>query len=117
MVITLAVRTPLCKAVKGGLKDTPLDGMMYKLLEQVIEKSKIDPALVEDVCFGNVSLGHTGLMERGKSNATLLDHAILYERDETDFFLSHRSQMLRLHTTPALLSLLPVSPTPLPPPP
>jgi acetyl-CoA acetyltransferase len=54
VVITLAIRTPLTKAGKGGLKDTPLDGIVYKLLKEVIAKSKIDPAVVEDICLGNV---------------------------------------------------------------
>ncbi|EMC96514.1 hypothetical protein BAUCODRAFT_156666 [Baudoinia panamericana UAMH 10762] len=55
IVITLAIRTPLCKAKKGGLKDTPLDGMVFKILEQVIRKSRLDPQMVEDICLGNVS--------------------------------------------------------------
>ncbi|KXL47619.1 hypothetical protein M433DRAFT_63945 [Acidomyces richmondensis BFW] len=55
VVITLAIRTPLCKAKKGGLKDTPLDGMVFKLLQEVIRKSNLDPKLVEDICLGNVS--------------------------------------------------------------
>jgi acetyl-CoA acetyltransferase len=54
VVITLAIRTPLTKGKKGGLKDTPLDGMVFKLLQQVIRKANIDPQLVEDVCLGNV---------------------------------------------------------------
>ncbi|PSS28157.1 hypothetical protein M430DRAFT_113636 [Amorphotheca resinae ATCC 22711] len=54
IVITLAVRTPLTKARKGGLKDTPLDDLLISLLTSVREKSKLDPALVEDVCVGNV---------------------------------------------------------------
>jgi len=55
VVITLAIRTPLCKAKKGGLKDTPLDGIVFKMLEQVVRKSNIDPQMVEDICLGNVS--------------------------------------------------------------
>lgn len=54
MVITLAIRTPLTKAKKGGLKDTPLDGIVFKMLEQVLRKSNIDPQMVEDICLGNV---------------------------------------------------------------
>ena len=54
VVITLAIRTPLTKAKKGGFKDTDLDYMVYALLKKVIEKSKLDPAIVEDVCLGNV---------------------------------------------------------------
>lgn len=54
IVITLAVRTPLAKSFKGGFKDTKLDYLLYSLLEKVREKSNLDPALVEDVCCGNV---------------------------------------------------------------
>ena len=56
VVITLAIRTPLAKGKKGGFKDTDLDFMVYSLLKKVIEKSKIDPNLVEDICMGNVRL-------------------------------------------------------------
>lgn len=54
VVITLAIRTPLTKARKGGMKDTLLDAIVFKLLEQVNQKSKLDPQLVEDICLGNV---------------------------------------------------------------
>ncbi|KAK1522622.1 acetyl-CoA acetyltransferase [Colletotrichum costaricense] len=57
IVITLAVRTPLAKAKKGGFKDTTLEYMVYALLKEVRERSNIDPALVEDICMGNVSDG------------------------------------------------------------
>ena len=56
VVITLAIRTPLCKSKTGGLKDTPLDGMLFRILKQVLEKSSIDPCLVEDICLGNVKI-------------------------------------------------------------
>lgn len=55
VVITLAIRTPLTKGFKGGMKDTPLDFMVYTVLKQVLEKSRIDPQMIEDVCLGNVS--------------------------------------------------------------
>jgi len=55
IVITLAIRTPLTKAKKGGFKDVHLDGLVFKLLEQVVQRSNLDPALVEDICMGNVS--------------------------------------------------------------
>jgi acetyl-CoA acetyltransferase len=54
VVITLAIRTPLTKAKKGGFKDTPLDGLVFKMLQQVLRKMNFDPQLVEDVCLGNV---------------------------------------------------------------
>jgi hypothetical protein len=37
IVITLAIRTPLTKATKGGFKDIHLDGLVFKLLEQVVQ--------------------------------------------------------------------------------
>lgn len=54
IVITYAARTPLTKAGKGGFKDTSLEYMVYALLEKVRERSGVDPALVEDICLGNV---------------------------------------------------------------
>lgn len=57
IVITLAIRTPLTKAKKGGFKDTSLEYLVYALLSQVRERSNLDPALVEDICLGNVSDG------------------------------------------------------------
>lgn len=55
VVITLAIRTPLTKGFKGGMKDTSLDFIVYTLLKQVLKRSNIDPQMVEDVCLGNVS--------------------------------------------------------------
>ncbi|RDW89160.1 3-ketoacyl-CoA thiolase [Coleophoma cylindrospora] len=54
IVLTLAIRTPLTKARKGGLKDTPLSDLLISILTALREKSNIDPALIEDVCLGNV---------------------------------------------------------------
>lgn len=45
----------MCKAGRGGLKDTTLDGLVFRILEQVRIRSGIDPLLVEDICLGNVS--------------------------------------------------------------
>ena len=55
IVITLALRTPLTKAHKGGFKDTTLDGLLVKTLKAVVQKANLDPAVVEDICLGNVS--------------------------------------------------------------
>ncbi|CRK40225.1 hypothetical protein BN1708_008156 [Verticillium longisporum] len=57
VVITLAARTPLTKARKGGFKDTSLEYIIFALLDQVRERSNLDPALVEDIRMGNVSDG------------------------------------------------------------
>ena len=55
IVITLAIRTPLTKGRKGGFKDTTVDGIVVKLLKEVVKRMNMDPALVEDICLGNVS--------------------------------------------------------------
>jgi acetyl-CoA acyltransferase 1 len=54
VVITLAIRTPLAKAKRGGMKDTDLDFMVYSLLKEVKQRMNMDPAIVEDICMGNV---------------------------------------------------------------
>lgn len=54
VVITLAVRSPLCKARKGGFKDTRSDELLTALFKATIERSGIDPKLIEDICVGNV---------------------------------------------------------------
>jgi len=64
VVITMAIRTPLTKGKKGGMKDTPLDLMVYLLLKQVRERMNMDPALVEDICLGNVSNGKAAYIVR-----------------------------------------------------
>ncbi|KAL9099362.1 MAG: hypothetical protein Q9163_005123 [Psora crenata] len=69
VVITLAVRTPLTKGFRGGMKDTPLDYMVYQTLKKVVEKSRIDPQLVEDVCLGNVNNDKAAYMARAAALA------------------------------------------------
>lgn len=74
MVITLALRTPLAKAGKGGFKDTELDYIVYALLKQLLNKSNIDPALIEDVCLGNVNDGKAAYLVRAASLAAGIPH-------------------------------------------
>ncbi|KAI9727317.1 MAG: hypothetical protein M1828_006936 [Chrysothrix sp. TS-e1954] len=69
VVITLAVRTPLTKAGKGGMKDTPLDGMLYKLMVEVVRRSRLDPQVVEDICLGNVNDSKAAYYARAASLA------------------------------------------------
>lgn len=54
VVITLAVRTPMAKGFKGSFKDTEFDYMLYALLKEVVARSNLDPALVEDIVLGCV---------------------------------------------------------------
>ncbi|KAJ5832636.1 3-ketoacyl-CoA thiolase peroxisomal [Penicillium riverlandense] len=74
VVITLALRTPLTKARKGGFKDTELDYMVYALLKETLSKSKIDPALIEDVCLGNVNDAKAAYMVRAAALAAGIPH-------------------------------------------
>jgi len=69
VVITLAIRTPLTKGRKGGFKDTTVDGIVYKLLVEVVKKMNMDPALVEDICLGNVSEARASYFARAASLA------------------------------------------------
>jgi acetyl-CoA acetyltransferase family protein len=50
----MAIRSPLCKARKGGLKDTKTDEIMLEMFKQSIAHGGIDPALVGDICVGTV---------------------------------------------------------------
>lgn len=59
----------MTRARKGGFKDTELETLCLYLLEKVIEKSKINPALVEDICLGNVSDGKAAYKIRAASLA------------------------------------------------
>ena len=69
IVITLAIRTPLAKANKGGFKDTGLDFMIYSLMKEVIRKSNLDPQMIEDICLGNVSEAKAAYMVRAAALA------------------------------------------------
>lgn len=61
VVICAALRTPLTKANKGGLKDTSPETLVAHVIKAVVEKAKLDPKLVEDICIGNVSQPGAGL--------------------------------------------------------
>lgn len=52
VVLTLALRTPLCRAHKGGLKDTKSDELLLGLLKGVKERMGFDAGLVDDIVVG-----------------------------------------------------------------
>ncbi|CAK7197561.1 3-ketoacyl-CoA thiolase with broad chain length specificity [Sporothrix eucalyptigena] len=54
VVVTAALRTPFTKGGKGGFKDTQASDLMAGALKSLLERSRIDPALVEDVAVGTV---------------------------------------------------------------
>ncbi|KAK7744312.1 hypothetical protein SLS62_010270 [Diatrype stigma] len=69
VVITLAIRTPLCKGKKGGFKDTSVEYLMYAILKEVRERMGFTPELVEDICMGNVSDGKAAYKARAAALA------------------------------------------------
>ncbi|PGG99974.1 hypothetical protein AJ80_09261 [Polytolypa hystricis UAMH7299] len=54
IVVTCALRTAITKGGKGGFKDTAGADLLAGVFKGLIEKSKIDPALVEDIAVGSV---------------------------------------------------------------
>lgn len=52
VVIVSAVRTAVAKATRGGFKDTHPTDLLAAVLKATIERSKVDPKLVEDICVG-----------------------------------------------------------------
>jgi acetyl-CoA acyltransferase 1 len=54
IVVTAALRTAITKGGKGGFKDTFAADLMAGALKGIIERSKINPALVEDIVVGTV---------------------------------------------------------------
>ncbi|ONI26093.1 hypothetical protein PRUPE_1G003300 [Prunus persica] len=54
VVIVAAYRTPICKAKRGGFKDTHADDLLAPVLKAVIEKSNLNPSEVGDIVVGTV---------------------------------------------------------------
>ena len=55
VVIVAAFRTPLIKSNKGNFKDTSPEVLLTTVLKAILEKTKLDPAKVDDIIVGNVS--------------------------------------------------------------
>jgi hypothetical protein len=58
VVIVSALRTPLTRARRGPLKDTPADDLLAAVLSATIARTGVNPADVGDVVVGSV-LGHS----------------------------------------------------------
>ncbi|OAL52241.1 3-ketoacyl-CoA thiolase B [Pyrenochaeta sp. DS3sAY3a] len=54
VVVTCALRTPFTKGGKGGFKDTQSADLLHGAFKALIERSGIDPNLVEDIAVGTV---------------------------------------------------------------
>ncbi|ORZ15695.1 Thiolase, N-terminal domain-domain-containing protein [Absidia repens] len=55
VVVVSAVRTALGRGRKGGFKDTLGDELLAGVLKATIERTGIDPSLVQDITVGNVA--------------------------------------------------------------
>ncbi|KDP26413.1 hypothetical protein JCGZ_17571 [Jatropha curcas] len=54
VVIVAAYRTAICKAKKGGFKDTLPDDLIGSVLKALIEKTNVNPSEVGDIVVGTV---------------------------------------------------------------
>lgn len=54
VVITAAYRTPIGKGGKGSFRDMVSAELLLELLKGVLDRTKIDPKVIEDVVVGNV---------------------------------------------------------------
>ncbi|XP_060180428.1 3-ketoacyl CoA thiolase 1, peroxisomal [Lycium barbarum] len=54
VVIVAAYRTAICKAKRGGFKDTLADDLLAPVLKAVIEKTNLNPKEVGDIVVGTV---------------------------------------------------------------
>jgi acetyl-CoA acyltransferase 1 len=54
IVIVSAVRTPLIRARRGAFKDTLPEELLAAVLKGLLDRTKINPALVDDIQVGNV---------------------------------------------------------------
>jgi len=52
VVIVCAVRTPICKAKKGGFKDTHPNDLLTAVLKAILDKTKINPDEIDDIQVG-----------------------------------------------------------------
>ncbi|TYJ09549.1 hypothetical protein E1A91_A11G149000v1 [Gossypium mustelinum] len=54
VVIVAACRTAICKAKRGGFKDTLADDLLAPVLKAVIDRTKLNPSEVGDIVVGTV---------------------------------------------------------------
>lgn len=62
VVICAAFRSPLTRAKKGGLKDTPVEEILAQLYEHTTRTTGLDKAKIDEVVIGNVlKVGSNGM--------------------------------------------------------
>ena len=63
VVVISALRTPMCRANKGSLKDTNTEILIETVLKETLKRNKLDPKLVQEIVFGNVMLPGAALYQ------------------------------------------------------
>ena len=63
VVVTCALRTPLTKGGRGGLKDTAASDLLVHAFRALLARSQIDPSKIEDVAVGTVLAAGGGATE------------------------------------------------------
>lgn len=80
VVIVSALRTPVTRAKKGGLAEACPEDLLVAVFKGVIEESKIDPKLIQDIAVGNVlppgggaTVARMALLAAGIPNTTAIN--------------------------------------------
>lgn len=60
VVICSAFRSPLTKAKRGNLRDTPAEELIAQLIRHTLDHTKVDPAKIDDLVLGNVLMMGAG---------------------------------------------------------
>ncbi|KAK9238677.1 Thiolase, N-terminal domain-containing protein [Lipomyces kononenkoae] len=63
VVIVAAYRTALTKGGRGGFKDTAASDLLVGVLKGLLDRTKIDPKLIDDIGVGNVLAPGAGVTE------------------------------------------------------
>ncbi|KAJ3295806.1 thiolase [Rhizoclosmatium globosum] len=61
VVIIAAVRSPLCKGGRGAFKETHPEYIMGEVFKALIQKTGIEPGIVQDIQVGNVLMPGAGV--------------------------------------------------------
>ncbi|EGN99532.1 hypothetical protein SERLA73DRAFT_179590 [Serpula lacrymans var. lacrymans S7.3] len=76
VVITFAKRTAMGKMKKGQFKDVPVDEMMQALFKATLEKTKLDPSKIEDICVGTCHPPSPTYVSRAAALAAGIPHTV-----------------------------------------
>ncbi|ESK88901.1 3-ketoacyl- thiolase [Moniliophthora roreri MCA 2997] len=76
VVITFAKRTAVSRAKKGQLKDTPVDEMLHALLLASLERTKLDPFKIDDICVGTCHPPSPLYVSRAAALAAGIPHTV-----------------------------------------